>query len=235
MTRTRPIIQVIPTQSYSYGNPPGLNGANVWDPRRAIAAFHVYVHLALFCTVAEQRAAELESIYGRVDALPTMTKSRIAFERAHYLGENRRIRVLARTRAGRAANGGVAKFHTPMLWILYSTSTRFHIFTWYWSRYLKETSKKSSSNPLLLAVQRNWRPLSETRQQFTQTLLQLLGAQAEAEELSINLAKFSNFEDASTFSQVRRFIAATLLKLAPDGYTSTFPLVGFLECVRTRW
>src|SRR5262249_2270341 len=74
----------------SLWNTPGLDASNCWNTHRAVAAFHVYVHLALFCTLAEQRAPEFESVYGRLDAPPAMTNSRRAFERARYLGENLR-------------------------------------------------------------------------------------------------------------------------------------------------
>ena len=66
---------------------PGLNKSNYWDTHRAVAAFHVYVHLGLLCTLAEERASELETVYGSLHSSLTMTESRKAFERAHYLGE----------------------------------------------------------------------------------------------------------------------------------------------------
>ena len=77
---TRPVVSI--------WNFPGLDQRNHWDTHRAVAAFHVYVHLALLCSIAEYRAAELETIYGLPQGdLPTMTKGRQAFDRAHYLGE----------------------------------------------------------------------------------------------------------------------------------------------------
>ena len=56
-----------------------------WDIHRAVAAFHVYVHLAVLATVAELRASELETIYGPMQG--GMIRSRKAIERARYLGE----------------------------------------------------------------------------------------------------------------------------------------------------
>jgi hypothetical protein len=47
-------------------NVPGIsNRDNYWDVHRSLAAFHVYVHLALLAIAAEQRAQELEPIYGK--------------------------------------------------------------------------------------------------------------------------------------------------------------------------
>ena len=71
----------------SLWNVPGANKANCWDTHRAVAAFHVYVHLALLSAVAEQRAPELEKVYGSPHANPAMIDSRKAIERAQYLGE----------------------------------------------------------------------------------------------------------------------------------------------------
>jgi hypothetical protein len=68
----------------SLWNVPGPNKSNYWDTFRAVAAFHVYVQLALLCRLAEQRAPYLERVYGPLRA---MTKSRTAMDRAHYLGE----------------------------------------------------------------------------------------------------------------------------------------------------
>jgi hypothetical protein len=68
-------------------NAGGWGGSNDWDTFRAIAAFHVYVHLAVFCAQAERRRAELLARFGAPDAsFPTMTGRREAIERAQYLG-----------------------------------------------------------------------------------------------------------------------------------------------------
>jgi len=71
----------------SLWNTPGLSASNSWDPHRSFAAFHVYVHLAYFCALAEERAPGLERAYGRLNVPPSMTDSSKAFARARYLGE----------------------------------------------------------------------------------------------------------------------------------------------------
>src|SRR5262249_52940758 len=68
----------------SLWNPPDSTRSNFWDTDRVLAAFHVYVNLALFCTLAEQRTTELSDVYGPPDR---MTGSRHAITRAHYLAE----------------------------------------------------------------------------------------------------------------------------------------------------
>ncbi len=70
----------------SLWNIPDVNSSTYWDTHRVVAAFHVYVHLALLGILAEQRAAELESAYGLHGSL-AMTDSRSALDRAQYLGE----------------------------------------------------------------------------------------------------------------------------------------------------
>jgi hypothetical protein len=71
----------------SHWNVTDSSESNCWDTHRAVAAFHVYVHLSLLSTLAEQRAPELENVYGPLRGSLKMIESRRAFERAHYLGE----------------------------------------------------------------------------------------------------------------------------------------------------
>lgn len=72
----------------SIWNFPGTDQLNQWDAHRAVAAFHVYVHLSLLCTVAEARAAELSGDFGPLDGpAPVMTSARKALDRAHFLRE----------------------------------------------------------------------------------------------------------------------------------------------------
>lgn len=67
------------------------HSSNQWSVSRAFGAFHVYVHLALFFTVAERRAAELTRIHGPIHVDPAAAARR-ALDRAHYLaGEIRRV------------------------------------------------------------------------------------------------------------------------------------------------
>jgi hypothetical protein len=70
-------------------NTPGMTELNMWDTHRALAAFHVYVHLSLLCGEAYRRASSLGRRFGPLhEQPPTMTDPRIAMNRAQYLGEN---------------------------------------------------------------------------------------------------------------------------------------------------
>jgi hypothetical protein len=70
----------------------GASEANAWDTFRAIAAFHVYVHLAAFSVQVERRRTELARRFGAPPegTGPAITHRREAFERAQFLG--RRIK-----------------------------------------------------------------------------------------------------------------------------------------------
>jgi hypothetical protein len=75
--------ETLPTSSLTVQSPWNYPD-NEWDTHRVLAAFHVYVHIVLICVAAEQRAPELEPVYGPKVG---MTGLRAAVERARYLGE----------------------------------------------------------------------------------------------------------------------------------------------------
>ena len=59
-----------------------------WDAFRAIAAFHVYVHVALFWLETERRTADLATQFDApAGSFPATTNRRQAFQRAQYLGK----------------------------------------------------------------------------------------------------------------------------------------------------
>ena len=75
----------------SLWNVPETNRGNYWDVHRALAAFHVYVHLALLASVAEHRSEETKSRHEAEYGPNRMVGSRTACARAHYLGEQLRL------------------------------------------------------------------------------------------------------------------------------------------------
>ena len=79
--------------------PSRLCGDNRWHAGRVLAAFHVYVHLALLSTVAERRAPELEASYGPASG---MVESDRARARARYLGHQLRAHASCWDRLGPA-------------------------------------------------------------------------------------------------------------------------------------
>jgi hypothetical protein len=200
----------------SLWNTPGLDATNVWDPHRAIAAFHVYVHLALFCALAEQRAPEFETDYGRLDALPAMTYSRRAFERARYLGEN--LHSSCWPELGFAGQR-LVEWLGSILDALDPNppppSSCLHLFL---DRYLLEAASiqqklhsKCFTGQLAALIR--------TEARSTKSVLAAMGAQMELGEFSTVLANYGNLDQDNVFPQIRRIIAKTLLGLAPDGYS----------------
>lgn len=69
----------------SLWNAPDADNNHCWDVHRTLAAFHVYVQLALLCLKAEQHEAALTPVYGPIAS--HISGSRRAIDRARYLGE----------------------------------------------------------------------------------------------------------------------------------------------------
>lgn len=200
----------------SLWNTPGLDASNSWDPHRTVAAFHVYVHLALFCKVAEQRASDFESVYGRLDTPPAMTNSRRAFERARYLGEN--LHSACWAELGLAGQRMVEWFGSVLDALdpcPPPPGAYLHLLL---DRYLMEAAKVQQKVPSPDLVSQLAR-LSNNEIASTKTVLAVMDARAEITNFSTALATYSNLEQVTAFPQVRRIVAETLLRLAPDGYT----------------
>jgi hypothetical protein len=200
----------------SLWNTPGLDASNSWDPHRSLAAFHVYAHLALFCALSEQRALELESTYGTLDAPPAMTGSRKAFERAHYLGEN--LRSFCWTELGLAGRR-LVDWLISILNVLDPSpppsGSYLHLLL---DRYLMEAAK-IQKKPSSCSFAKQLAAIIRDEIASIQAVLAAMSAQAEASDFSIALAKYPNLEEDTVFPQVRRLISETLLQLATDGYS----------------
>jgi hypothetical protein len=74
-----------PTIRAPWNSPLSWN-SNDWSIDRALFAFHVYVHLALFFLVVEQRADELVPRYGSLGDMKPARSARACLDRARYLG-----------------------------------------------------------------------------------------------------------------------------------------------------
>src|SRR5215217_353355 len=92
---------------HSLWNRPDATRNSYWDIHRAVAAFHVYVHLALLCTAAEQNVP-VQNEFGPVQ----MVGRRTALVRAHYLGEQ--IRKVAWEELGPAGKRFVDWFESVL-------------------------------------------------------------------------------------------------------------------------
>ena len=67
----------------SLWNTPGVSSENIWNTHRAMAAFHVYAHLAVMAAKAEANVEALEAEFGPRNG---MISSRQAIDRARHLG-----------------------------------------------------------------------------------------------------------------------------------------------------
>jgi hypothetical protein len=183
----------------------------MWDVHRVLAAFHVYVHLALLAMVAEEREVEYAQQYGP----KRVTRSRAALERAQYLSEQ--LETSCWPELGLAGKRFVEWFNS-ILEVLDSSpppkGSYVHLLL---DRYLRE------ARLVELALQR-----ADDR---TPALLQRLKALSNEEVRScgkalaevnayMDLPQFEPDEEPGTqFIRVRRSIAETVREVFPNGYT----------------
>jgi len=85
-------------------------------------------------------------------------------------------------------------------------------------RYLMEAAKVQQKVPSPDLVSQLAR-LSNNEIASTKTVLAVMDARAEITNFSTALATYSNLEQVTAFPQVRRIVAETMIRLAPDGYT----------------
>ncbi len=201
----------------SLWNTPGSNANNAWDPHRTIAAFHVYVHLAYFCLLAERRGPEFETEYGRPDATnPAMTPSRKAFERARYLGE--KLRTACAPELGLAGQRMVDWLMSILDYLDLTpppVGATFHLVL---DRYLMEADWLQQ-NPPPASIQPKLAALAEAEAAAARAVLDALGARAEADRLSTALGGLAMEAGRDiAFPQARRTIADLLRGLSKDGY-----------------
>ncbi len=221
----------------SLWNTPGLDDSNRWDSHRALAAFHVYVHLALFCSLAEQQAPRLRQAFGPVDASPPMTSGRKAFDRARYLGD--RLRSTCMADLGLAGQRLVewlnsildALDHRPA-----PAGAYLHLLL---DRYLLEAATVQQRRPSPeIVVQLG--ALASIEGTTISNLLHGLVPKPEAMEFTAALARHLAPNNADAFTEVRRLIATTLERLArngdtlrpgsdPSGHTSDEIVTGMIE------
>ncbi|MEU3073123.1 hypothetical protein [Streptomyces laurentii] len=209
----------------SLWNIPGLDGANNrWNAHRSMAAFHVYVHLALLCSLAEQNAPRLRDTYGPLDAPSPMTPGRKAFERARYLAENLRTECWDDLGlAGRRLADWLSAVLDAMDPTPPPAGSYLHLVL---DRYLKEARRvrvAPASDDLATTLAALGRSEAETFRQ----VLSAVGAKDHPGSPTTEPApRPADDHDAghpadhhAAFSDQRHHIADTLLRLAPNGYS----------------
>lgn len=208
-------------------NVPGANHDNYWDVHRSLAAFHVYVHLALLAIAAERRAHELEPIYGKQSGLFRMTSTRTALSRAQYLGE--RIRESFWDELGTAGKRLVEWFGS-VLEILDPSpppkGSSIHLFLDRYGREAKEVEFLLTPNGGVSDLTHQLLGLVQRESDTVRRILAMLDAypklQAFNEVIGPKLDEASPLareKPGTLFASARGIIFKTILGVSPDGYT----------------
>ncbi|MFE1265223.1 hypothetical protein ACFW5X_32465 [Streptomyces albogriseolus] len=204
----------------SLWNAPGLDGSNRWNSHRAMAALHVYVHLALLCSLAEQHAPRLRGTYGPLDAPSPMTPSRKAFERAHYLAESLRAECWDELGlAGRRMVDWLQAILDAMDETPPPDGSFLHLIL---DRYIKE-ARRLRNAPVSNDLATTLAALGRSEAETFRKVMSVVGAKDNLDRSATEpvppLAQDHHADDHTTFAQQRHHIADTLLRLAPNGYS----------------
>ncbi|MEU3794438.1 hypothetical protein [Streptomyces fructofermentans] len=204
----------------SLWNAPGVDGSNRWDVHRAMAAFHVYVHLALLCSLAEEHAPRLRGAYGPLDAPKPMTPSRKAFERAHYLAESLRSECWDELGlAGRRMVDWLDAVLNAMDQAPPPSGSFLHLVI---DRYLKE-ARRLREAPVTDDLAATLTTLGHSEAETFREVLSAVGAKHHLDTFTAQPtprpAHGADADHHTAFAQQRHHIADTLLQLAPNGYS----------------
>lgn len=203
-------------QVCSLWNLPNSSRSNYWSTDRVLAAFHVYVHIALLCTLAEQRAAELSAVYG---PFAGMTRSRDALGRAHYLAEQ--LRTACWQELGLAGRHFVDWFSSVLDSLDPSPPPQGSCVHLLFDRYRREARKidhllgKDERDPDLPA---RLEMLARSEINTARRLLVTVNAEADLGRFNDVLTGFPDKDLGTRFAQVRELIAQTIINASPDGF-----------------
>ncbi|MET7989236.1 MULTISPECIES: hypothetical protein [unclassified Streptomyces] len=200
----------------SLWNVPGLDGHNRWNAHRAMAALHVYVHLALLCSLAEQQAPRLRNIYGPLDAPSPMTPSRKAFERARYLAESLRAECWDDLGlAGRRMVDWLNAILDAMDQAPPPAGSFLHLML---DRYVKEAHRVRKA-PVSDGLSTTLAALALSEAETFRKVLSAVGAKAQLDTFTTQPPPRTAPDHHTAFAQQRHHIADTLLRLARNGYS----------------
>jgi hypothetical protein len=195
---------------HSPWNRPDATNNSYWDIHRTLAAFHVYVHLALLCTAAEQNVP-LQNEFGPV----RMVGRRTALVRAHYLGEQ--IRKVAWEELGPAGQRFVDWF-ASILELLDSSppaaGADVHLLL---DRYWREaTGVRSLSTELGPEERDRLTILAADEVKRTRRVLDAMSENTSSFDEA--MAGLSKQDPTEYFVSVRELIATTVLTAAPKNF-----------------
>lgn len=194
-----------------------LNDANHWEVPRVLAAFHVYVHLALLSLVIEQRAPELEGAYGVPRGITPIRK---CLERAHYLGE--KLRETCWEQLG-IAGKRLVEWLISALEILDPTPPPKGAFVHLCLDLYKKGAAQIASSlgevgPASSSLAKRLLPLAQQEVDGLRRLLSVLDARSELHRFNAALANYRDDEWGSKFPELRHCITASITNVCTDGY-----------------
>ncbi len=198
--------------------PSRLSAANRFNARRVLAAFHVYVHLALLSTVAERRAPDLETTYGAVSG---MVGSHRALARARYLGHQLRVRAGCWEEIFTVGQG-LADWLSSLLDILdpdpAPDGSTLHL---YLDLYRRETDSLEQKLAEPAEQSRGFgQELTELARRdvaSTRAILRDLDADQQLAKLDAAV-RSTDAELGDSYPQIRRMVETCLIDASPDGY-----------------
>jgi hypothetical protein len=196
-----------------------LPGGNYWDIPRALAAFHVYVYLALFGALAEHRAPALEHSYGALNGPISVTGSRKSLQRARYLAEE--IRAVCWQKLGPAGKRFVDFFSAVLDFLDLSPAPPGSFIHLLLDRYQKEAMIVDS---LLKKANRRFElsqqiiMLAEDEVATTQNVLATVNAELHLNRFNSSIARLTKEELGTKFAWTRSFIAKSILGASCDGF-----------------
>ena len=205
----------------SLWNVPDISKSNYWDTHRAVAAFHVYVHLSLLCTLAEQRGPHLEKVYGPRDGSLTLIESRRALDRAHYLGQQ--IRQLCWPKLGVAGKRFI-DWLISVLDVLDPApppeNTYIHLLLDLYQRdthKIEDLLRRADLIRVPSGLPKELMDIIDNEVKSTRSFLCVASAEDVLSRFDKAVARYSRAEFGKKFSEMRRLISKTLLELSPDG------------------
>ncbi len=202
----------------SIWNVGGAARSNAWDTFRAVAAFHVYVHLAVLSDQVDRRKTELAKRFGAPDAsFPGMTHRRDAFQRAQYLG--RRIKECC----GRELGPAGRLFVDWLISILNAIdpappppdSSYLHLLL---NRYMVEATLVAKSGLPSDLVTRLPTLVDDEAETMRRVLVEMDAGGPDLDRLNVAVARLPDEGAEAAFLRFRSLVAGILQSLSPDGY-----------------
>jgi hypothetical protein len=191
--------------------------SNRWDVHRTLAAFHVYVHLALLAMVAEEREGAYAAEYGP----KRMISSRTALGRAHYLREQ--LTSLCWDELGLAGKRFVEWFSSVLELLDPSPPPKDSYVHLLLDRYLLEARRVES-------LLRSGEPSADLTQQLDALSGEEMHSCREALAVVAAHADLSPSDNTSPtplvdqpgmrFVRIRQTVVETVLGVFPHGYVS---------------